>query len=110
MNKTAFGTLMALEPAIGVLTGLVVLHQQPSLAQLAGIVLVIIAGAAAQRGSQRRPAAGQQADADPIRPPAQHPGRPGQHLDEARAPCLNVGRLDTIAHFPSEPISARPGP
>ena len=56
MTKTAFGTLMALEPAIGVLTGLVVLRQQPSLIQVAGIALVIIAAAAAQRGSQRHPA------------------------------------------------------
>ena len=56
MTKTAFGTLMALEPAIGVLTGLVVLRQQPSLTQVTGIALVIIAAAAAQRGSQRHPA------------------------------------------------------
>ena len=30
---------MALEPAIGILLGLLVLHQQPSPAQLAGILL-----------------------------------------------------------------------
>jgi inner membrane transporter RhtA len=83
MNKTAFGTLMALEPAIGLVTGLIVLHQQPSIAQLTGIVLVIIAGAAAQRGSQRHPAAGQHAPADPDRPSAQDPGPPAQHLGPA---------------------------
>lgn len=54
MTPTAFGTLMALEPAIGVLLGLFVLHQQPSLVQLVGILLVVLAGAGAQfRG--RRP-------------------------------------------------------
>ena len=53
MTPTAFGTLMALEPAIGVLLGLLVLHQQPSPLQTAGIVLVVLAGAAAQRDGRR---------------------------------------------------------
>lgn len=56
MTHAAFGTLMALEPAIGVLLGLVVLHQHPGPAQVAGITLVVLAGAGAQRGGQRRPA------------------------------------------------------
>ncbi|MBL8930659.1 MAG: EamA family transporter [Kineosporiaceae bacterium] len=55
MTPTAFGTLMALEPAIGVLLGLVVLHQQPDLLQVLGIALVVLAGAAAQRGGRRQP-------------------------------------------------------
>lgn len=55
MTPTAFGTLMALEPAVGVLLGLLVLHQQPSLTQFGGITLVVLAGAAAQRGGQRQP-------------------------------------------------------
>lgn len=53
MTPTAFGTLMALEPAIGVLLGLLVLAQTPSPTQLAGILLVVLAGAAAQRGGRR---------------------------------------------------------
>jgi inner membrane transporter RhtA len=53
LTPSAFGTLMALEPAIGTLLGLLVLHQRPSPAQLAGIVLVVLAGAAAQRGGRR---------------------------------------------------------
>jgi hypothetical protein len=44
------GTLIALELAIGVLLGLLVLHQQPSPAQLAGILLAVLAG----RGRGRR--------------------------------------------------------
>lgn len=55
MTATAFGTLMSLEPAMGLLLGLIVLHQQPSPIQLAGILLVVLAGAAAQRGGRRTP-------------------------------------------------------
>lgn len=55
LTHTAFGTLMALEPAIGLLLGLLVLHQHPSTTQLGGILLVVLGGAAAQRDGQRRP-------------------------------------------------------
>ncbi|MDQ0678551.1 inner membrane transporter RhtA [Arthrobacter pascens] len=55
MTPTAFGTLMALEPALGVLLGLLIMHQQPSAIQVLGILLVVLAGAAAQRGGRRRP-------------------------------------------------------
>lgn len=55
MKPTAFGTLMALEPAFGVLLGLVVLSQEPSTLQLLGIMLVVLAGAAAQYGGRREP-------------------------------------------------------
>jgi inner membrane transporter RhtA len=54
MTPTAFGTLMSLEPAIGVLLGLLVLNQQPSATQIVGILLVVLAGAAAQRRGGRR--------------------------------------------------------
>lgn len=54
MTPTAFGTLMALEPAIGLTLGLVVLAQMPSPTQLAGILLVVLAGASAQRGGRRQ--------------------------------------------------------
>lgn len=53
MTPTAFGTLMALEPAVGLLLGLVVLHQRPTAVQVAGILLVVLAGAAAQRDGVR---------------------------------------------------------
>jgi inner membrane transporter RhtA len=56
MTHTAFGTLMALEPAFGMLLGLIVLHQQPTTTQFAGLVLVVVAGASAQRGGRRHPA------------------------------------------------------
>jgi inner membrane transporter RhtA len=63
LTPTAFGTLMALEPAIGVLLGLLVLHQTPSTVQLVGIMLVVLAGAAAQHGG-RRPAAAERAHSE----------------------------------------------
>jgi inner membrane transporter RhtA len=55
MTHTAFGTLMAAEPAIATLLGLVVLHQVPSGDQIVGIGLVVIAGAGAQLGGRRPP-------------------------------------------------------
>lgn len=55
MTPTAFSTLMALEPAFGVVLGALVLHQRPSVTQLAGILIVVLAGGAAQRGGRRRP-------------------------------------------------------
>ena len=58
MTPTAFGTLMAVEPAIGVLLGLVVLAQRPSVVQVVGVALVVLAGGAAQRGGRREAAPG----------------------------------------------------
>ncbi len=52
-TPTAFGTLMALEPAIGVLLGLLVLGQDATAVQLLGIALVVLAGATAQRRGRR---------------------------------------------------------
>lgn len=53
MTPTAFGTLMALEPGVAEILGILVLHQTPSTLQVAGILLVVVAGAAAQRDGRR---------------------------------------------------------
>lgn len=53
MTPTAFGTLMSVEPAAGLLFGAIVLGQAPTVGQLAGICLVVLAGAASQRGGRR---------------------------------------------------------
>ena len=53
MTHTAFGTLLAVEPAFGILIGLLLLSQQPTPVQLLGIALVVTAGAAAQFGGAR---------------------------------------------------------
>lgn len=53
MSQTAFGTLMALEPAVASLLGFVWLGQTLSVWQLVGTGLVVLAGAATQRTGQR---------------------------------------------------------
>jgi inner membrane transporter RhtA len=57
MTPAAFGTLMALEPAMGLVLGMLVLSQRPTPVQFAAITLVVLAGAGAQRGGCRDPAA-----------------------------------------------------
>ncbi len=71
MTHTAFGTLMALEPAMGLLLGLLVLSQQPSPVQLVGILLVVVAGAGAQRGGRRTTPTG--TSSGPVLPPITTP-------------------------------------
>ena len=68
MTPTSFGTLMALEPAIGAVLGVVVLHQVLDVLQVVGVLVVVAAGAAAQRGGLRRPpgTAAPHADAGPV--------------------------------------------
>lgn len=55
LNKAAFGTLMALEPAIALAIGFVILDQAPKAFQYLGIAFVIIAGVAAERTGHRDP-------------------------------------------------------
>jgi inner membrane transporter RhtA len=55
LTTSAFGTLMALEPAVGTGIGGLLLAQLPTLLQAAGIVLVVGAGIGAARGGQREP-------------------------------------------------------
>jgi inner membrane transporter RhtA len=55
MTHTAFGTLMALEPAFGVILGWLVLGQRLTPGQAVGIGLVVLAGSGAQRGGARSP-------------------------------------------------------
>ena len=51
MTHTAFGTLMTLEPAMGLLLGLLVLSQQRRAIQIAGIDLVVLAALTAAEAS-----------------------------------------------------------
>jgi inner membrane transporter RhtA len=55
LTTAAFGTLMALEPAIATAWGIVLLSQIPQAPQLAGVVLVVIAGIGAERVGRRQP-------------------------------------------------------
>lgn len=81
MRVAAFGTLMALEPGMAAVIGLLLLGQLPALWQMAGITLVVTAGIGAQR---TEPAATADAAASATRPagsaaltagdPTGHPG------------------------------------
>ena len=53
LTKAAFGTLMALEPAIALVIGAIVLRQAPMLPQLLGMACVVLAGVAAERTGRR---------------------------------------------------------
>lgn len=53
LTTAAFGTLMALEPAAGMLVGAVVLAQIPSALQVGAVALIVIAGVGATRGGSR---------------------------------------------------------
>ena len=53
LTTAAFGTLMALEPAIALVIGLAVLGQIPRPAAFVGIALVVIAGVGAERTGAR---------------------------------------------------------
>ena len=53
LTTAAFGTLMALEPGIGVLAGLVILGQVPAAPQVVGVALVVVAGVGAERNGHR---------------------------------------------------------
>jgi len=53
LTTAAFGTLMCLEPALALLTGLALLGQVPSPWALAGVALVVTAGLGAERTGAR---------------------------------------------------------
>lgn len=85
MTHTAFGTLMSLEPALGVLLGLILLAQQPALAQLIGIVLVVVAGAGAQLEGARESVE----VASPVHGPMPDPEPAVGALEQASAPAAD---------------------
>lgn len=76
MRVAPFGTLMALEPGIATLIGLVVLSQLPTWWQAAGVLLVVIAGAGAQWEPGPRP------QDQPDVPPSTVPAAVGEDRDE----------------------------
>jgi inner membrane transporter RhtA len=53
LTAAAFGTLMSLEPAIGLLVGLLLLHQRPGPVPVVGIAFVVAAGIGAERTGAR---------------------------------------------------------
>ncbi|WP_256838994.1 EamA family transporter [Ornithinimicrobium faecis] len=53
MTTASFGTLMALEPAMALVLGLVILSQQPGVLPIIGILFVVTAGIGAERTGAR---------------------------------------------------------
>jgi inner membrane transporter RhtA len=53
LTAAAFGTLMSIEPALGLIMGLVLLTQVPTPVQVLGIALVVTAGIGATRSGHR---------------------------------------------------------
>lgn len=53
LTKSAFGTLMAMEPAFAVMVGVAVLGQSAGVLDVLGIACVIVAGVASARSGQR---------------------------------------------------------
>ena len=66
LTTAAFGVLMALEPAIALVVGLVALGQLPGWWAVAGIALVVVAGIGAERAGGRT-ATGSARAADAVR-------------------------------------------
>jgi inner membrane transporter RhtA len=55
LTTASFGTLMSLEPALGMVIGFLVLSQAPGWAGVAGMCLVVVAGVGAARTGGRTP-------------------------------------------------------
>jgi inner membrane transporter RhtA len=53
LTTAAFGTLMALEPAIATVVGALLLAQVPGAIQVVGVALVVVAGVGAERSGHR---------------------------------------------------------
>ncbi|GAA2805038.1 EamA family transporter [Saccharopolyspora taberi] len=70
LTTAAFGTLMALEPAIALVVGLVALRQIPGWSAVIGIAFVVTAGIGAERSGARG-----QTGPEPSTPQADVPGR-----------------------------------
>jgi inner membrane transporter RhtA len=76
MRVAAFGTLMALEPGIAVVIGLLLLDQLPAAWQIAGIALVVTAGVGAQRVAPAATAKPPTSASKPAGSPALSAGHP----------------------------------
>ena len=102
MRIAAFGTLMALEPGIAVVIGLLLLAQLPAAWQVVGVALVVIAGVGAQRTAPPGTAAQTANAGTPALSSALPAGnandcradrRPGPRWARRAAPALTPGAL-----------------
>lgn len=115
MRVAAFGTLMALEPGIAVLIGLLLLRQLPEVSQAAGVVLVVIAGIGAQRTAPPPVVGDDLAEASVLRR-QRRPRRPGtaatasggraRDADDVSASALPRAEIVTGRLSPAAPGAA----
>lgn len=92
LTTGAFGTLMALEPALALLVGYLALHQTANRLAVLGVALVVAAGVGAERRGARAPHPG--ARPRQRRPAAAEGGRPRLGADDARAGTSVRAALD----------------
>jgi inner membrane transporter RhtA len=93
LTVATFGTLMALEPAIALVLGLVVLHQVPGWSAIAGIGLVVAAGIGAER-TGARPLVGTGNRSQPLPIPRRSLQTSPPSPARARNPRLATGPTD----------------
>jgi inner membrane transporter RhtA len=93
LSKAAFGTLMALEPAIAVTIGAALLHQIPDALRMLGTVLVVVAGVAAERIGHRALPAGRGSGLPP-----ESAGADLRRVHEYKEVLLYAARDDGRAH------------
>jgi inner membrane transporter RhtA len=67
LTTGAFGTLMALEPALALVIGFLALHQEPNSVAVLGVALVVTAGIGAERSGARTDVASAPAPVGPAR-------------------------------------------
>ena len=81
LSTAAFGTLMSLEPAIALIAGLLLLHQQAGAWSLVGIAFVVAAGVGAERTGARPAGPAADRPADPDQPDQPRPDQPAPDLN-----------------------------
>ncbi|GAB7005637.1 EamA family transporter [Nocardioides sp. AN3] len=97
LTTGSFGTLMALEPGLALVIGLLVLHQVPSPVAALGVGFVVAAGIGAERHGARvpppqteqRPAGPARAEQKPAEPTRREPPRGAADDGQLASACLD---------------------
>jgi inner membrane transporter RhtA len=116
MRVAAFGTLMALEPAMAAVIGLLLLGQLPAPWQIAGITLVVTAGIGAQWTGPAAMVKAAASASRPAGPPALTAGHPTGHTtaalgtDARRAQAGSTTAIPAHRKQPPSGIVTTPGP
>lgn len=87
LTTGAFGTLMALEPALALLVGFLVLHQAPNQLAVLGVAMVVAAGIGAERGGTRADTLTDPGAAEPVAPTSD---KARGHVSARRVPAMSA--------------------